>query len=49
LPNWFVRQRGLAMGIAFAGVGIGSIILFPWIGHVIAQSGCAPPASRSAF
>jgi len=39
LPNWFVRQRGLAMGIAFAGVGIGSIILFPWIGHIIAQSG----------
>ena len=29
LPNWFVRRRGLAMGIAFAGVGIGSIIMLP--------------------
>jgi MFS family permease len=29
LPNWFVRNRGLATGIAFAGVGVGSIILFP--------------------
>lgn len=39
LPNWFVRQRGLAMGLAFAGVGIGSIIMFPWIGYVIAHAG----------
>jgi len=39
LPNWFIRRRGLAIGVAFAGVGIGSIILFPWIGSVIAQSG----------
>jgi len=29
LPNWFVRRRGLAMSIAFSGVGVGSIILFP--------------------
>ena len=25
LPNWFVRRRGLAMSIAFSGVGVGSM------------------------
>ena len=39
LPNWFVRRRGLAMGIAFAGVGFGSITLLPWVQHMIEQSG----------
>jgi MFS family permease len=39
LPNWFVRQRGLAISIAFSGVGVGSIILFPWVQGVIAQAG----------
>jgi MFS family permease len=29
LPNWFVRRRGLAMSIAFSGVGIGSIVMLP--------------------
>ena len=24
LPNWFVRNRGLAFGIAFSGVGVGA-------------------------
>ena len=35
LPNWFVRQRGLAIGIAFSGVGVGSILLFPWLQSLI--------------
>src|SRR4030088_2245645 len=39
LPNWFVRRRGLAIGIAFAGVGIGSIILLPWVQTMIEQAG----------
>lgn len=39
LPNWFVQRRGLATGIAFAGVGVGSITLLPWLQVVIQDSG----------
>lgn len=39
LPNWFSRRRGLAIGIAFAGVGIGSVTLLPWVQHMIEVSG----------
>ena len=39
LPNWFVQRRGLATGIAFAGVGVGSITLLPWIQVVIQEAG----------
>src|ERR1700712_3608509 len=39
LPNWFVRKRGLAIGIAFAGVGIGSIIMLPLVQLVIERTG----------
>jgi MFS family permease len=39
LTNWFNRRRGLAMGLAFAGVGIGSITLLPWVQHMIEQTG----------
>ena len=39
LPNWFVRQRGLALSIAFSGVGVGSIILLPWLQALIARGG----------
>jgi MFS family permease len=39
LPHWFVRRRGLAVGLAFAGVGVGSIALLPWVQVVIEQVG----------
>src|SRR4051794_12843533 len=39
LPNWFIRRRGLAMGLAFAGVGIGSVTLLPWMQLMIEQTG----------
>ena len=39
LPNWFVRRRGLAVGLAFAGVGLGSITLLPWMQSMIDQTG----------
>jgi len=39
LPHWFVRRRGLAIGIAFAGVGVGSIVLFPWLQRMIEAAG----------
>jgi len=39
LPNWFVRRRGLAMSLAFSGVGIGSIVLLPWLQAMIARTG----------
>jgi MFS family permease len=39
LPNWFVRRRGLAIGIAFAGVGVGAIVLLPWLQSLILADG----------
>ena len=39
LPNWFVRTRGLAIGIAFSGVGLGSVTLLPWVQATILGAG----------
>ena len=39
LPSWFVRRRGLAMSIAFSGVGVGSIIVLPLLQSIIARAG----------
>jgi MFS family permease len=39
LPNWFARRRGLAMSLAFSGVGVGSVILLPWLQSLIIHAG----------
>jgi MFS family permease len=39
LTNWFVERRGLALSIAFSGVGVGSVTILPWLESVIAGSG----------
>lgn len=39
LPNWFVVRRGLAISIAFAGAGIGAIVLLPWLQSIILAQG----------
>jgi MFS family permease len=39
LPNWFVRRRALAISIAFAGAGVGAIVLLPWLQTIIGRDG----------
>ena len=39
LPNWFARRRGLAISIAYAGAGIGAIVLLPQVQGIISASG----------
>jgi MFS family permease len=39
LPLWFVERRGLATGVAFSGVGVGSILIFPWLQGLIGRAG----------
>ena len=39
LPNWFVRRRGIALGVAFSGVGVGAVVLFPWLQAIILRAG----------
>jgi MFS family permease len=39
LPSWFVRRRGLAISIAFSGVGVGSIVLLPFLQALIERAG----------
>ena len=39
LPHWFARRRGLAISIAFSGVGIGAIVLLPWLQKIIGEEG----------
>jgi MFS family permease len=39
LTSWFVRRRGLALSIAFSGVGVGSATILPWLQSLIADRG----------
>jgi MFS family permease len=39
LTNWFVQRRGLALSIAFSGVGVGSVTILPWLQTLIAHWG----------
>jgi MFS family permease len=39
LTNWFVRRRGLALSIAFSGVGLGAVLILPWLQGLIAEAG----------
>jgi len=39
LTSWFVRRRGLALSMAFSGVGIGCVTILPWLQSLIAERG----------
>ncbi|MBN2706277.1 MAG: MFS transporter [Deltaproteobacteria bacterium] len=39
LPRWFVRRRGLAMGLAMSGVGIGMLTIPPLMQELISRQG----------
>ena len=39
LPHWFVRRRAFAIGIAFSGVGVGAVVLLPWLQVIIEREG----------
>jgi len=38
INNWFVKKRGLAMGIVFAGTGIGGLVLNPFVTWLIERN-----------
>lgn len=39
IPNWFVRRRGTATGIVYAGIGVGQLALAPLIQSLVASIG----------
>lgn len=39
LPNWFLKKRGLAIGIAMAGIGVGMQVIVPVTQNIISRFG----------
>ena len=39
LSNWFVRKRGMAIGMAASGIGIGILLVVPWTQWLITNYG----------
>lgn len=39
LSNWFVRKRGMAIGTAASGIGLGILLVVPWTQWLIASYG----------
>src|SRR6266481_636619 len=39
LANWFIRKRGMAIGTAASGIGLGILIVVPWTQWLIATYG----------
>jgi MFS family permease len=39
LSNWFIRKRGMAIGAAASGIGLGILLVVPWTQWLIATHG----------
>jgi MFS family permease len=39
LSNWFIRKRGMAIGFAASGIGLGILLVVPWTQWLIAAYG----------